>query len=82
MQQISPAPSIEAARRAAALPSAACTLRTCSGRQLPLTASMGALRLVIDPHRGKHRLRHDPLAHHHRLHRTMETNASQPLALA
>jgi len=38
--------------------------------------------VVIDPHRGKHRLRHDPLAHHHCLHRTMETNGSQPLALS
>jgi len=37
-------------------------------------------KVVIDPHRGKHRLRHDPLAHHHRLHRTMKTNESQPRA--
>ncbi len=37
-------------------------------------------KVVINPDRRKHRLRHDPLAHHHRLHRTMETNESQPLA--
>ncbi len=37
-------------------------------------------KMVIDPHRGEHRLRHDPLAHHHCLHRTMEINESQPLA--
>jgi len=39
-------------------------------------------KMVIDLNRGEHRLRHDPLAHHHCLHRTRKTNESQPLALS
>ena len=36
-------------------------------------------KMVIVPNRGEHRFRHDPFAHHHCLHRTMEIDESQPL---
>jgi len=37
-------------------------------------------KVIVDPNRVEQRLRHHPLAHHHCLHHTMETNKSQPLA--
>ncbi len=37
-------------------------------------------KVIVNSNRRKHRLRRDPFAHHHCLHRTMEINESQPLA--
>ena len=42
------------------------------------TKQVVSWKVIID----QHRLRHDPFAHHHCPHRTMEINESQPLALS